>query len=86
VGFGSFAAIQRTLSALATAILAGSIDGKVSGRLLVDVQQAIRLQKMLTTQERRHGEVPGKPVRSMISREAVEEKKLHRPKEPRRRR
>jgi hypothetical protein len=48
-GLGSFRAIQRTIGELAGAILAGSIDHKTAGRLIVDIQTAIRLQKMLTT-------------------------------------
>jgi hypothetical protein len=47
-GLGSFRAIQRTIGELAGAILAGSIDHKAAGRLIVDIQTAIRLQKMLT--------------------------------------
>jgi hypothetical protein len=48
-GLGSFRAIQRTIGELTGAILAGSIDHKTAGRLIVDIQMAIRLQKMLTT-------------------------------------
>jgi hypothetical protein len=56
-GLGSFRAIQRTIVELAGAILAGSIDHKAAGRLIVDIQTAIRLQKMLTTQTRRRGKI-----------------------------
>jgi hypothetical protein len=47
VGFASFQAIQRTISELAGAILAGTIDGKTAGRLIIDIQNAIRLQRRI---------------------------------------
>jgi hypothetical protein len=85
-GLGSFRAIQRTISDLAGAILADSIDRKTAGRLMVDIQVAIRLQKMLTTEARRrlqevlttdtlrHGELREEPVRSTIGKEEGPEK------------
>ncbi len=47
VGFGSFNAIQVALSELANSLFMGTIDHKVAGRLMMDIQNAIRLQKML---------------------------------------
>ncbi len=47
VGFESFAAIQRTLSELVAALFEGSIDHKTAVRLIVDIQNAIRMQKMI---------------------------------------
>jgi hypothetical protein len=87
-GLGSFRAIQRTISELAEAILADSIDRKAAGRLMVDIQVAIRLQKMLTTEARRRlqevltaetlrrGELREEPVRLAIGKEEVAGKPL----------
>ncbi len=52
VGFGSFNAIQVALSELAGSLFMGEIEHKVAGRLMLDIQNAIRLQKMLARAER----------------------------------
>jgi hypothetical protein len=67
-GLGSFRAIQRTIGELAGAILAGSIDAKAAGWLMMEIQTAIRLRKIFTAEarrrgERRRGEVPAKSVK-----------------------
>jgi len=43
LGFGGFRSIQRTINAAAQAMIDGSIDLKVAGRLLLDLQTASRL-------------------------------------------
>jgi hypothetical protein len=53
LGFGSFDAIQRTIGAVANALLAGEIDHKVAGRLMMQVQIAIRLQKIAARLQKR---------------------------------
>src|SRR5260370_12532200 len=45
-GFGSFRAIQRTISEVAGAIFAGAVDPKTARRLILDIQTAIGLQKI----------------------------------------
>ncbi len=64
VGFGSFNAIQVALSELANSLFMGTIDHKVAGRLMMDIQNAIRLQKMLArastpASQHRTGRGPG---------------------------
>jgi hypothetical protein len=49
MGFGSFNAIQRTISELARAILADAIDRKAAGRLMMEIQAA---SAMLRQQQR----------------------------------
>jgi hypothetical protein len=66
-GLGSFRAIQRTIGELAGAILAGSIDRKAAGRLMVDIQTAIRVQRILTAEARRRGELLLKPVLGKVA-------------------
>ncbi len=78
VGFGSFDAIQRTLSELAQSVFAGTIDHKVAGRLIVDILNAIRLQKMLElvksracrARARRPGACAKKPVPARLRQKA----------------
>lgn len=43
LGFGDFRAVQRTLSAVAQALLDGPIDEKTAGRLLIELQTASKL-------------------------------------------
>jgi hypothetical protein len=67
-GLGSFRAIQRTLDALAGALLAESIDQRTWGRLIVDIQIAIRLQKKLAALRQRYEAIP---ARSFIAQKHV---------------
>jgi hypothetical protein len=41
-GLGGFREAQRTLSELIRAMLAGSIEGKAAGRLIIEIQDAMR--------------------------------------------
>jgi hypothetical protein len=52
VGFESPGAIQRTIGELANAALTGEIDCKVLGRILFQIQTAIRLQKIAARLQR----------------------------------
>ena len=61
-GLGSFRAIQRTISELARAILADTIDRKAAGRLMMEIQTAIRVQKMHAAQAPRSKALPLKSV------------------------
>lgn len=56
-GFGSFRAIQRTISEVAQEIFAGTIDPKTASRLAREIGIAIRLQK-ISVQLRRKGALP----------------------------
>lgn len=52
LGLGDFRSIQRTISAAAQAVIDGSIDAKVAGRLMVELEMAI---KLLRIAERKNG-------------------------------
>jgi hypothetical protein len=60
LGFESFDAIQRTIGTVVNALLAGEIDHKVAARVMMQVQIAIRLQKIaarLLTRRSGHREI-----------------------------
>jgi hypothetical protein len=57
-GLGSFGAIQRTIGMVAQALIDDRIDAKVAGRLMMEIQNAIRLQRVLVAEARRRGVLP----------------------------
>jgi hypothetical protein len=64
--FMDFKGIQITLAVMLRALIAGRIDCKTAGRLMVQLQTASRILRMIrkgksTTEARRHGEKPGLP-------------------------
>ena len=58
LGFGDFRSIQRTISAAAQAVIDGSIDSKVAGHLLVELQMAIKLLSVMERQRRARKVLP----------------------------
>ena len=58
LGLGNFRSIQRTVSAAAQAVIEGSIDAKVAGRLLVELQSAIKLLTVMERQKRERKVLP----------------------------
>ena len=56
-GFGDFKAIQRTISEVVEALLAGRIDAKTAGRLIIELQTASKLlwQQHLSDQRGHEG-------------------------------
>ncbi len=65
--FMDFDGIQVTVAKMAQALIDGRIDCKTAGRLVVQLQMASKLLRMVhrkrtsTTESRRHGEQPGLP-------------------------
>lgn len=58
LGFGDFRSIQRTISAAAQAMIDDSIDLKVAGRLMVELQMAIKLLSVMERQRRARKVLP----------------------------
>jgi hypothetical protein len=54
----SFRAIQRTIGMVAQALLDDRIDAKLAGRLIIEIQNAIRVKRALAAEARRRGVVP----------------------------
>lgn len=51
LGFGDFCSIQRTISAASQAMVDDSIDLKVAGRLMVELQMAIKLLRIASNKD-----------------------------------
>jgi len=58
LGFGDFRSIQRTISAAEQAVIDGSIDLKVAGRLAVELQTAIKFLRLMERQGRARKVLP----------------------------